>query len=378
MSPVHTLLVFTVYWKLCSSSPCIPANTCFEKSGGDDIAFYDSSEMFTCDNGDVYKNVYKGTTCEDDKKDNGASGFVTLNGATGTLNTNAGTLDGGDETISSGSGAYNSDYLKGVGCPLLDSASDTCTEYFIVKHRGDKNYNRQYLDIGDNCTAYLTDPSEFTEYDSVYVPYGCVNIGSRSTMFDCNGNAGTWSWTHWNESDCTGSIQEAQTEAWVVDTCGYFSEWTHCKPPCAHMISGCVDCGLHDYWWYWYDLVCCPVGPTQCVPGAEPVTTSAPTDASSTTSSPTSTTSSTSGGSNTPQPTTPAPTSPGTAKPTTAAPTNTDGTAKPTHPTTAAPTSPGTAIPSVPTTLSPTSKDDVARKAIGFAVLCGFIFVMTL
>eukprot|EP01083_Nonionella_stella_P020095 55721_1 len=358
MSPVRTLLVFAVYWKLCSSSPCIPANTCFEKSGGDDNAFYDSSEKFTCDNGDVYKNVYKGTTCEDDKKNDGASGFVTLNGATGTLNSNAGTLDEGDETISSSSGAYNTDYLKGVGCPLLDSASDTCTEYFIVKHRGDKNHNRQYLDIGDNCTAYITDPSEFTEYDSVYVPYGCVNIGSRSTMFDCNGNAGTWSWTHWNDNDCTGSIDDDQTEAWVVDTCGYFSEITHCPTHC-----------VHDYWWYWYDLVCCPVGPTQCVPGAEPVTTSAPTDASGTTSSTSS---------NTPQPTTPAPTSPGTAKPTTAAPTNTDGTAKPTHPTTAAPTSPGTAIPSVPTTLSPTSKDGVARKAIGYAVLCGFIFVMTL
>eukprot|EP01083_Nonionella_stella_P228359 809363_1 len=360
MSSLIITSLSLLFYSCKSQQGCVPANTCFDITAGNTFdPDYDTSVKFTCENEIVYIQKYEEMGCQTGKE--AALPLATTE------------IFGGDPVSGSSSGSISSDNLQGVGCRVLKNPSEQCQDFMVLKHRGNKLAQEgKYLNIGDNCTSYVGNEQAFTKYSTIYMPVGCVDLYTGSLMYTCDANG--WSYTFYDEKGCPpgGVTRSAQSEAFnAVDKCGYFSEWTHCNDPAVS--SGCINDGVHDYWWYWYDLDCCPIngktccgapsqGPTAINVGCQltPRPTTAPI--APTSKDPTSSPSSKDPTSSpvTTQPTTVAPTSAdGTAKPTTGKPTpgpTTPGTAKPTAPTTGAPTNIfGTSKPTAPTTGAPTS-----------------------
>eukprot|EP01083_Nonionella_stella_P110485 323311_1 len=404
MTVFYTLFLWLVYWEPCISVPCIPANTCIPKSyDGSLQSFYTNARMWSCDSSGTVR-VKEWTSQQDCSGDPSTTTVLAVNGASGQTNTDVKELDSfGDIVVGTSTIKYKTDYLQGTNCPVLNSPSSQCTDYMILKHRGDRQHTKPYLDIGDNCGEYTGSPSTFNHYDTVFAPVGCVGVSGSSTLsslFFCNSTH--WGYEVYDGNGCSGTLQEAQSDVFEVNTCGYMPELT--RP----------SYGIQPEWWYWYDLECCP-NTQSCVASPDPSPTPQPVSATpQPVSNPNPTPQPASGPNPTPQPastpvvtpqpvttpvtpqpvsnpnptphptdagsqpsspTTPAPTSPGTAKPTsptTAQPTNTLGQAAPTSPTTAAPTSRGTARP----TPAPTSQAIGAKVSIVLLMISGLMVTL--
>merc|ERR1719206_169367 len=251
-----TLVALLYFATPARSAACVPANTCFVGQGGNSPSAFDNSYMMTCDSGVATKVLYQG--CND------CSCTESSSTATG--------VHDGDKVAGSASGAIGLDYLQGTGCPTLTSDFADCTEYMVIRHRGDSNYDYAgedlpYQDIGDNCTNYIGHESTFTQFDEVAIPVGCVNteFSGGSILYHCDESE--WGYTYYDAQGCTGNVLTAQTDSFAVDRCDYFNEYTHCQN--SGQTTGCDNSGVQQEFWSWYDLVCCPnVAGRECQPGS--------------------------------------------------------------------------------------------------------------
>lgn len=110
--------------------------------------------------------------------------------------------DGDKQADGLGSGGIMTQYLQGTYC-AIDAASEDCTEYMVLKHRGDPSAkdstgdSRPFIDIGDNCTNYIGNEASFTQYETVVAPVGCVNLyAPGSHLYECDATG--WSFKHYS------------------------------------------------------------------------------------------------------------------------------------------------------------------------------------
>ena len=270
------------------SAPCIPANTCFPGSVGDSSSALgvaaDSALMWTCSEaGKVVTNFWNTLEIGDlnvgvcERLGISSSRTVTVQEA--DQKAFPGAIHTGMSADGSSSGAISSEYLQGTNCPGIDSSSNTCTDYFVVKRYGDADWeygtstlsyqnigrgdSDQYVEAQGDCNG--KESGTYAEADYWVIPLGCVNFvvaGSAEYYITSSNDDGkpAWGYQYYTDSDCTGDMKNAQSDEWVVGECGIFEERTHCGGQFNSRDDPliCSTGGVLVTYDYYFDLVCAP------------------------------------------------------------------------------------------------------------------------